>query len=124
MKTQFIEKNGKPEYAVLPYDEYQELIEELETLQDIRDFDAAVKEIKAGKDTPAPSEIVYRILDGVHPVRAWREHRELTLHALAEKCGVTDAALSQIENGKREPSVKLLKAIAEVLSVDLDDLVI
>ena len=32
--------------------------------------------------------------------------------------------ISMIENGKREPSVKLLKAIAETLEVDLDDLVV
>ena len=124
MKTQIIEKDGNPEYAVLPYSEYQALIKELEELQDIRDFDLAMKKIEKGEDTLVPSDVVYRILDGVHSVRAWREYRNITLHDLAQKCSVTGAAISQIENGKREPSVKLLKKIAEILEVDLDDLVV
>jgi transcriptional regulator with XRE-family HTH domain len=43
---------------------------------------------------------------------------------LAGICGVSDAAISQIENRKWEPSVKLLKSLAEALEVDLNDLVI
>ncbi len=124
MKTQFIEKNGKPEFAVLPYKKYKALIDDLEALQDIQDFDRAAKKIKNGEDTLLSSDFVYRILDGVHPVRVWREYRNMKLHALSQQCNVSDAAISQIENGKREPSVKLLKAIAEALSVDLDDLVV
>ena len=124
MKTQFIEKDGKPEFAVLSYGEYKNLVRELEELQDIRDFDHAMKKIEDGEDTLVPSEIVYRILDGVHPIKVWREYRNLTLHELAQQCDVSDAAISQIENGKREPSVKLLKTIAETLSVELDDLII
>jgi DNA-binding XRE family transcriptional regulator len=124
MKAQIIEKEGKPEYAVLQYSEYQALIKELEELQDIRDFDFAMEKIEKGEDTLVPSDVVYRILDGVHSVRAWREYRNMTLHDLAQKCSVTDAAISQIENGKREPSVKLLKKIAETLEVGLDDLVV
>ena len=124
MKPQILEKNGKPEFAVLPYSEYQALMEELEELQDIRNFDLAEKRILSGEETLVPSEVVYGIMDGIHPVRAWREHRRMSLHRLAERCGVSDAAISQIENRKREPSVKLLKSLAEALGVDLDDLVV
>ena len=124
MKTQFIEKNGKPEFVVLPLEAYDALIEELESLQDLRDFDIATKRIEEGKDMLVPSSVVYRIIDGVHPLKAWREYRKLTLKELALHCNVSSAAISQIENGKREPSVKLLKSIAEILEVDLDDLVV
>jgi DNA-binding XRE family transcriptional regulator len=123
VKPQILEKNGKPEFAVLPFSEYQALMEELETLKDIRDFDLADKKIRDGEESLVPSEVVYRILDGIHPVRVWREHRKMSLHRLAESCGVSDAAISQIENRKREPSVKLLKSLAQALDVDLDDLV-
>ena len=54
MKTEIIEKDGNPEYAVLPYSEYQALIKELEELQDIRDFDLAMKKIEKGEDTLVP----------------------------------------------------------------------
>ncbi len=41
MKAQIIEKDGRPEFAVLPYEEYVRLIKEAEMLLDIRDYDAA-----------------------------------------------------------------------------------
>jgi transcriptional regulator with XRE-family HTH domain len=47
----------------------------------------------------------------------------MTLEALGTACGVSAAALSQIENGKREPSVGLLKKLAEALRVDVDVLI-
>jgi len=124
MKPQFIEKDGKAEFVVLPYEEYNSLIDELEDLQDLRDFDTAMKKIEEGEDDFVPSSVVYRILDGVHPVKVWREYRKIPLNELAKQCNVSSSAISMIENGKREPSVKLLKAIAETLEVDLDDLVV
>ena len=38
MSVQVIEKNGMPEWAVIPYKEYTRLIEETENLQDIRAY--------------------------------------------------------------------------------------
>jgi len=38
LNVQIIEKNSKPEWAVVPYEEYQRLVEEAEMLQDIRDY--------------------------------------------------------------------------------------
>lgn len=122
MKVQYIEKNGNPEFAVLPFHEYQKMLEELEELRDIQAFDEAVLKINENRDDLVPSEVVYRILDGANPIRVWREYRQMTLHELAKKIGTTDAAVSQIETGKRDPSVKLLKAIAGVLLVDIDEI--
>jgi len=45
------------------------------------------------------------------------------LAQLGDACGVAAAALSQIETGKREPSVGLLKKLAEALRADMDALV-
>ncbi len=47
----------------------------------------------------------------------------MTLEELGLACGVSAAALSQIENGKREPSVNLLKKLSETLRVDVDILI-
>jgi len=108
----------------LPYEEYEALIVELEELQDIRDYDVAMKKIEKGEDALVPAEVVYRILDGVNPIKVWREYRDMTLQALAKECNVSGAAISQIESGKRAPSVSLLKKITEKLAVELGDLVI
>ncbi len=42
---------------------------------------------------------------------------------LAAEVGISAAYLSQIENGKRTPSMKTLQAIAGALAVDLEMLV-
>jgi PHD/YefM family antitoxin component YafN of YafNO toxin-antitoxin module len=44
LNPQFLKKNGKPEFAVLPYEEFlrvQELLTDLEDLQDLRTAKAA-----------------------------------------------------------------------------------
>lgn len=122
MKPQIIKKNGKPEYAVIPYDEYRRLIEDAEMLADVRDFDAARKALAAGVEEVVPAEVVDRLLDGGNPVRVWREYRGISAADLAKACDVTAAAISQIESGKRKSSVVLLNKIARILKVDLDSL--
>jgi DNA-binding Xre family transcriptional regulator len=70
-----------------------------------------------------PAAIVDRLAEGEAPVRVWREHRGLSLRGLAEKAGISAAMLSEIENGKKEGSVRTLAGLARALGVDLDDLV-
>ncbi len=70
-----------------------------------------------------PAEAVRRLTTGEHPLRIWREHRRLTLAALAERADVPASYISEIETGKKPGSVKALKALADALDVDLDDLV-
>ena len=123
MKVQVIEKDGHPEYAVLAFEDYERLREEAEMLADIRAYDAARARIAAGDNEFFPSELLDRLLSGEHPLKVWREYRGLTLAQLGNACGVSAAVLSQIETGKREPSVSLLKKLAEALRVDMDDLV-
>ena len=61
-------------------------------------------------------------LDGSHSVRAWREHRGLTLQALADAAGISKAYVSQIEGGKRAGTAATVKKLAKVLRVPLDAL--
>jgi DNA-binding XRE family transcriptional regulator len=69
-----------------------------------------------------PSAVVNQLLAGTHPVKAWREHHQLTQDALATQAGISTAYLCQIETGKRQGAVKTLKALARALGVALDDL--
>ena len=77
MSIQVIEKDGKPEWAVIPYEEYERLLQDAEMLQDIRAYDEAKKAIEEGEEL-VPSEVVYALLDGENPIRVWRQHRGLT----------------------------------------------
>lgn len=50
-----------------------------------------------------------------HFIRAWRQHKNLTLERLADQVGTTHATLSRIERGKVPYSQPLLEALAEAL---------
>lgn len=102
---------------------YLQLIEEVEVLQDIRDFDAVKLAIEQGKEETIPGEVVFALLDGENPIKVWREHRGLTQQQLAERAGISPAYLSQLETGKRVGSKGVLLAIAHALNILLDDLV-
>ena len=52
-----------------------------------------------------------------------RRKRKLTQQALADLCGFTVAQITRYEVGDREPSLKGLFKIAEVLQVSLDYLI-
>ena len=119
---QLIERDGKPEWAVLPYDEYLKLLEQAEMLEDIRDYDIAKAELENGGDELIPSEVVEALLDGENPIKVWREYRGLTQQQLADTAGISKPYLSQIETGKRKGTVDILSAIAKALNVSLDDL--
>lgn len=122
MGVQVILKEGKPEYAVVPYEVYERLVEDAEMLEDIRDYDAAVGAIERGEEL-IPAEIIYALLDGGNPVRVWRQYRGHTQQELAAATGISPSYLSQLETGKRTGTAEVLSTIARTLKVDLDDLV-
>ena len=123
MSTQIIENNGVPEYAVVPIANYQVLIEKAEMLDDIAAFDKAEAKLAAGEDELLPSNIVDLLLADVNAVKVWREYRGMSQATLADAAGLSQAYIAQIETGKREGRVDAYRAIANVLDVDIDDLV-
>lgn len=122
MKPQIIRKDGKPEYAVVPYADYQKLLADSEMLADVMAYDAAKKALAEGAEELIPAVVADRLLDGDNPLRVWREFRGLNSAQLAAACGVSAAAISQLETGKRQPSVALLKKLAAALRIDLEQL--
>jgi DNA-binding XRE family transcriptional regulator len=123
MNVQIIEKNGKPEWAVISYSEYQKLQEALEDVEDIKDIENNVKAMQEGAETAVPGEVTFAILEGTSPIRAWREYRQIKMNELAKNIGVSAAYLSQIENDKRNPTVNTLKAVARELSIEVEMLI-
>lgn len=55
-------------------------------------------------------------------IRAYRSERKLSQADLAQRLGVTGAAVSAYENGTRQPSYDILIRIANVLGTSLDEL--
>ena len=120
--VQLILKEGQPEYAVLPYNLYTQLVNDAEMLQDVRDYDEAKQAIANGEEL-IPSHVVYAIIDGENPIKVWREYRGLTQQELAKTAVISPSYLSQIETGKREGTTAVLQSIARAMNLTLDDVV-
>lgn len=118
-KVRFIEKNGKPAFAVIPIDLWERVREAAEDAEDVIDLEQVDRDDDGFR---VPLEVVESIVAGVHPVRAWRESRGMTQEALAEQAGVSAPYVSQIESGRRVGALRTLRRIAAVLDVPLDEL--
>src|SRR3546814_4740442 len=95
-EVQLIEKGGKPEWAVIPYKEYQELIK----VYDYFDAEALFTQaLERNKDSDAiPHEVVVKFINGENPIRVWRQYRGKTMDELAKQIGVTKAYLRSEEH--------------------------
>ena len=122
MTVQVIKQGGKPEWAVIPYQKYLELLEKAEMLKDVQDYDSAKMALEEGKEELLPESFVNELLEGANPVKLWREYRGLTQKKLADTAGISVPYLSQLETGKRKGSLEVYSAIATALSVTLDDI--
>ena len=70
-EVQIIEKDGEPEYAVVPIEEYRRMVAVLEDAADSAAIERAWAEDAAGETIPG--EVVKAILAGESPLRVWRK---------------------------------------------------
>lgn len=55
-------------------------------------------------------------------IRSQRERADLSLRRLAERAGISNPYLSQVERGLRKPSAEILKRISRALSISAESL--
>lgn len=108
---------GKADHVALPVNAAAAMAEILEDIED-----ASLYRARAGEPT-IPHEVVEAIHKGIHPVRAWRAHRGLTLQRLAEASRMPVGYLSEIETGKKPGSIAAFKSLARALRTEIDLLV-
>lgn len=97
--------------------------EEIEALEDR--FDAVVgmlARMESANEEHLPFAMVQRFSDGEPPLRVWREHRKLTVEALAERAGVPVGIVAEIEGGCLEGPLHVFVALARALGIDAEDL--
>ena len=123
-RSQIIVTPSGERLVVLPEADYAALMERLEDAEDIASANAVLDRIARGEEELVPSVVVERLIGRDNPITVWREHRGMTISALAERAGLSQSYLSQIEAGKREGRVSVLQRLARALSVDLEDLVV
>jgi antitoxin component HigA of HigAB toxin-antitoxin module len=119
--VQVIEKDGKPVFYVLPAALWELVREAVENAEDVAAYDRA----KAADDgVTFPAAVAHAIADGASPLKAWREHKGLTVQALADAAGVSKPYVSQIEGGKRTGTAATLARLAQALGVPVGALVL
>ena len=121
MPNRATDRIAKDDEVILRRSEYDDLMRRLEDLED-RGTVERVKKEKSRRYVPV--EVVRRLISGEESkVKVWREHRGLTLRALAEKAQIAPAYLSEIETRKKPGSVKALAALARALEVEIEALI-
>ncbi len=110
------------EMVVLTRAEYDALLASAEDAADIALARAAAAE-SAGAPV-MPAELALAAANGeIHPLAAWRKAVGLSQAELAERAGVRAATISDIENGRLDPRLSTLRALAEALGLEIDDIV-
>ena len=116
----FLEQQGKPQWAMVPYEFYLQLTQAAEFQAD-HDFLAVLDTATDKKFVPAA--VVDRIIEGDNLIRFWRESRGLTRSQLAGLAQISQSTLSQLESGKRRAPKQTLEALATALKLEVADLV-
>jgi DNA-binding XRE family transcriptional regulator len=108
--------------VLVPFEEYQRLVEAAEDAADARDVDEIKRRLATGEEELIPAKVVGRMIDGENKLRVWREYRGMSAKQLAEATGLAAPYISQLETGKREGTIETFKKIAAALRVDIDDI--
>lgn len=120
MTVQIIEIAGQ-KMAMLPVSDYERLLDLAEDKADAQTAARAEDRRLAGEEY-VPADLLDRIMGGDNPLRVWRKYRGLTQADLGAKAGVLNNTVSRLERGERDTSAKNWRALADALSVDVDDI--
>jgi DNA-binding XRE family transcriptional regulator len=115
-QVQVIEKDGKPAFYVVPAAPWKRV---RHVIEDAEDADAYSEALTRDDAARYPHAVTTALLDGAHPVRAWREHRGITQEKLAAASRASKPSASQIEDGKCAGSTATFRKLARALEVPI-----
>lgn len=101
MKYDLLHIQGKP-YVLVPLHDYRAMTQGQESGESLPE--AVLDSLAAGQE---------------NPVRILRRHRGLTQADLASQAGISRPYLTEIETGRKEGSVRAMKALARALGVSV-----
>ncbi len=104
MSVQIIARDGEPEYAVLPWADYQALLQ------------AAGRQDVAAAVAPSPTPTANRA--PLEQLQTLREAKGLSPEALARSVGISPHYLAMIESGERQPDAAILRSLAWELGLE------
>ncbi len=110
-EVQFIQENGKPAWAVIPYMMYLEMERRLAV-------------VKAQENVSYPLDVAeMHALKGYSLIKAWRIYLHKTQKEMADALHITQSAFSQIEKSDHNQA-ETLERIAKVLGILPEQLVL
>ena len=100
MKYDLLHIQGKP-YVLVPLHDYRDMV-------------------SSGKNQGLPADILDALTAReTSPIKILRDYHGLTQKDLAERAGISRPYLTEIETGKKDGSIRAMKALAEVLGVSV-----
>ncbi|WP_338523051.1 helix-turn-helix transcriptional regulator [Pseudomonas batumici] len=106
MDLQIITRDGEPEYAVLPWAQYQSLLKA-----------AGLSSPQPSQSPPANPAPAADALPAFEQLRSLREAKGLAVETLARTVGISPSYLGLIESGEREPDAAIRRSLAWELGV-------
>ncbi|WP_397459435.1 multiprotein-bridging factor 1 family protein [Pseudomonas asplenii] len=107
MDLQIITRDGEPEYAVLPWAQYQSLLKAAGLhSQSSSPTSSDTPPAQASADMPTFDQL-----------RSLREAKGLAIEVLARTVGISPSYLGLIESGEREPDAAIRRSLAWELGV-------
>lgn len=106
--VQIIECEEQPRLAVITYPDWQRVM--------------AYVLITANKQLDIPTAVLLKVLRSrVTPIRAWREHLDLTQQEMADRLDISQAAYSQLER-RCSPRVVTVNQVACAMGISVAQL--
>lgn len=108
-EPQVIIQNDKPAFAVIPWDEYQNLVKQYMPPDE--------------SDVWFPNDVVKANVRGDSLIKAWREHLGMTQKELAAQAGIKQPALARIEKSDANPRTSTLQKLADAMGITIEQLI-
>lgn len=95
---QILKREGRPAFAAIPYEQYLKLITD--------------------DDVVFPNDVIGLEIEHDNILKAWRLYLGKTQKDLASSCGISPAAVSQMEKAGAKPQKGTLRKMAAALGID------
>lgn len=110
-------EQGTPEFIILPIAEYEELLSKSLPYDDEDESEWEEIPVEKGENDDAliPHDVVSIMIDeDVSLLAAWRIYRNLSQQEVAERTGLTQSAISQMERAESKPQKKTREKLARI----------
>ena len=122
LSLQSIRTPSGEELVVLPRADFDALLaiarDVEEDADDVAIFDERMATLAEGRDAPLPPEISAALLAGATRLRAIRKWKGLTQVEIADRTGLAQGYISDLDSGRKAGTGETMKAVAKALGVD------